>query len=93
MRQGPFIPFSDGLILVAIHSSSRCPPRKTRRRFLILESLTANASGTYTFTRKYGDTLTYAPTSLNQSIPNDRVEVSQYATNYSYARLVKPSID
>ncbi len=55
-----------------------------------LESLVANSGGssaTYTFTRKYGATLTFEMTPLNLSISEDRVIGSPYSDSNTYARL------
>ncbi len=73
------------------------PTAKNEAQVPNLESLTLNTSVTpnvYTFTRKYGETLTYQMTSLSQTIGEDRlVGTANGATVvYQYARL-KTAVD
>jgi YD repeat-containing protein len=68
------------------------PSAKNEAQVPNLETLTANGAAnpvTYTFSRKYGATLTYQATTLNQGIANDRLLGSNYGTSFQYARLVQ----
>jgi YD repeat-containing protein len=69
------------------------PTAKNEAQVPNLESLTVNSSvypPVYTFTRKYGATLTYQSVpSLYEYISNNRLIGANYSTYYTYARLVQ----
>ena len=67
------------------------PTSKNEAQVPNLETLTVDNLAkpvTYTFTRKYGATLTYQGTTLSQSISNNRLLGSSFSTTYQYARLM-----
>ena len=68
------------------------PTAKNEAQVPNLETLSVNTSSspvTYTFARKYGTTLTYAMTTLSQTIDNDRAQGSDCYTTLQYARLIQ----